>query len=478
MLIKKQSDELRLKKDLGLLSSISYVAGSIIGVGIFISPQSLLKGAGGSFGVAFLLWILCGLLSYTGALCFAELGVRVKSSGGHYVYVKESYGDRVGFMFLWAQCILILPMGLSIAALATAEYILRPAFLDCPAWIPREGKRSIATAALWLVTFANCWGAKCGAIFQNIVTFTKVSALVVIIVAGIVHMSQGHLENFEGPFVTKGITVAGIGFAIYSGLYSYMGWDSLNFGYEEIKRAEKIVPVAITVGLGISVFVYLLANVAYHAVLSNNEILSGIAVGVVFGERKLGYMKWFVLPCVALSASGILNVVLFKCSRAMYTAGRCQLLPRFLSMIHIKRKTPIPALLLTALFASAVIWSNDIQAVVSTYTQINNIGYMLTISGLFRLRKLPKYRDNNELRVHTIFPVTFLVLGILLFFMSLVASPLMTFVAIGTIFIGLPIYYIFHERQFRWECLTRINDKLVRICRFGLLCEYSEKEAQ
>ncbi|CAE1287286.1 SLC7A11 [Acanthosepion pharaonis] len=111
-------------------------------------PQSLLKGAGGSFGVAFLLWILCGLLSYTGALCFAELGVRVKSSGGHYVYVKESYGDRVGFMFLWAQCILILPMGLSIAALATAEYILRPAFLDCPAWIPREGKRSIATAAL------------------------------------------------------------------------------------------------------------------------------------------------------------------------------------------------------------------------------------------------------------------------------------------------------------------------------------------
>lgn len=74
MLIKKQSDELRLKKDLGLLSSISYVAGSIIGVGIFISPQSLLKGAGGSFGVAFLLWILCGLLSYTGALCFAELG--------------------------------------------------------------------------------------------------------------------------------------------------------------------------------------------------------------------------------------------------------------------------------------------------------------------------------------------------------------------------------------------------------------------
>ena len=78
--------------------------------------------------------------------CFS--GVRVKSSGGHYVYVKESFGNRIGFTFLWAQCILVLPMGLSIAALATAEYILRPAFLDCPDLIPREGKRFIATTVL------------------------------------------------------------------------------------------------------------------------------------------------------------------------------------------------------------------------------------------------------------------------------------------------------------------------------------------
>lgn len=471
-----KNGELRLKKDLGLLSCTSYVVGAIIGVGIFISPKSLLEGAGGSFGIAILLWTLCGFLSYTGALCFAELGVRVKTSGGHYVYVKESFGVRIGFTYLWAQSILILPMGLSIAALATAEYILRPVFLDCPQLIPAEGKRFIATATLWLVSFINCSGARWGAMVQNIVTFAKVAALLVIIVAGIVNMSEGHLENFDDAFVAKDLTASGIGLAIYSGLYSYMGWDSLNFGYEEIKRAEKIVPIAITAGLGIAMIIYLLANVAYHSVLSNQEILSGIAVAVVFGERKLGYMKWFVLPCIAFSASGILNVILFKCSRVMYTAGRSQLLPEFLSMIHTERKTPIPALLLTTLISSIIIWFNDITTIIGSYSQINNVGYMLAIVGLFRLRKLPKYRDNNELWVPTIFPVTFLILGILLFCMSMISTPMMTFIAIGIMLVGLPIYYVFHERPIQYKWAIFIEDKLADFCRSFLLCEYSKKE--
>ena len=139
------SQELKLKKELGLMNGVSIIVGVIVGSGIFVSPKGVLLYTS-SWGSALLVWICCGILSTLGALCYAELGTSIPRSGGDYAYIMEGFGPLPAFLFLWAAIIIIMPAGNAIAALTMANYILYNFFPGCEA--PENATRFIAALAV------------------------------------------------------------------------------------------------------------------------------------------------------------------------------------------------------------------------------------------------------------------------------------------------------------------------------------------
>jgi amino acid transporter len=123
-------EKVTLKKSISLFTACAIIIGTIIGSGIFISPNSVLEDAG-SPGIALIVWVVAGLISLTGAICYTELGTIIQTSGGDYIYINESYGDLMSFLYMWTMIFLCLPCLNSIAAITIAEYLVKLFAKDC-----------------------------------------------------------------------------------------------------------------------------------------------------------------------------------------------------------------------------------------------------------------------------------------------------------------------------------------------------------
>ncbi|XP_028351668.1 large neutral amino acids transporter small subunit 2-like [Physeter macrocephalus] len=134
-----------LKKEIGLVSACGIIVGNIIGSGIFVSPKGVLENAS-SVGLALIVWIMTGLITAVGALCYAELGVTIPKSGGDYSYVKDIFGGLAGFLRLWIAVLVIYPTNQAVIALTFSNYVLQPLFPTC--FPPESGLRLLAAICL------------------------------------------------------------------------------------------------------------------------------------------------------------------------------------------------------------------------------------------------------------------------------------------------------------------------------------------
>lgn len=436
-----------LQKDVGLLSGICLIVGTMIGSGIFISPKSVLLYSG-AVGPCLLIWAACGILSTLGALCYAELGCMITKSGAEYSYLMESFGSIVAFLYSWSTVMVLKPSSFAIICLSFAEYASTPFYPGCSP--PVLVTKCMAAAATFIIVAVNCLSVKWASYVQNFFTAAKLLIIIVIAMAGIVFLVQGRTDNFSNAFETSSLSFGSIGLAFYNGLWAYDGWNQLNFITEELKNPFRNLPLAIIIGIPLVTICYVMVNVAYFTVMTPTEVLLSPAVAVTFGDRVLYPAEWIVPLFVAFSTFGAANGSCFTAGRLAYVAGREGHMVKILSYISLKRYTPAPALIFNGFLSIIYIIPADINTLINYFSFAQWFFYGLTAFSLIVMRFTRK-ELHRPVKVPVVLAVITTVVSFYLVLAPIIDKPEIEYLYC-TIFIlsGLIFYFIFVYKKFTW----------------------------
>ncbi|XP_018425925.1 PREDICTED: cystine/glutamate transporter-like [Nanorana parkeri] len=456
----EDDEKVYLRRKITLTRAITLTVGTIIGSGIFISPKGVLKNSG-NVGLSLIVWGACGVLSMCGALSYADLGTTLKKSGGHYIFLLETLGPVPAFLRLWAEFVMIRPANIAMVCLAFGQYLIEPLFVPCHT--PALVVKLISAIGIAFLIALNCWSVSWSANLQTVFTVLKLVAIVLIIVPGMMALGAGHTDNFQDVFDTSSLALDKLPLAFYSGMFAFGGWFYVTFVTEVIVNPERNIPITVIVSLVIVTVCYLLTNVAYYTILTASEVLTSEAVAMSFAERTLKQGSWVISILVAMSCFGALNGGIFASSRMLFVASREGHWPPLFSMIHIRRHTPLPALLLMMPLVFLMIGIGDIYGLLNFYSFSRWLFMgLVTIGLILHRRKYPELP--RPFKVPLIFPIVFSTMCLFIVSMSLYSDPVNTGIGCFITLTGLPVYYlIVHKQRLPQRCRVPFNLLMLKL---------------
>ncbi|CAL1568472.1 unnamed protein product [Knipowitschia caucasica] len=476
---KKQSDEAKEVKDavhlhrqIGLLPAVCFIVGTVVGSGIFIAPKGVLMNSG-TVGLSLVVWALCGVLSMFGALCYAELGTTFSKSGGHYTYLLETLGPLPAFLRLWSEFFFIRPAVASYVALAFGKYVVEPFFTPCAA--PSELIKVVGILGVTCVVAVNCWSVTVASRTQVTLTFIKMFALILIIIPGVIALAKGKTEHFQNSFEANSVTLDKLPLAFYNGLYAFGGWFYLNYITEEIINPNRNIPLAVIFSMVTVTVFYLLVNVAYYTMMSPSELLQSDAVAMTFANRALQGVSSVIPILVSISCLGALNGGFFGVPRMFFVGARDGHWPSIFSMIHIRRHTPLPAVLFLYPLLVLMMMHGEIYKLINFASFPRWFFLALATLGLL----IDRYRFPERPRpfkVPMVIVVIFTVVSFFIVGLSLYSDPWYTGGSCVLTLSGVPVYYVtVHTSRVpkRFRRLLNLCSKQLQI-----LLEVAQQEVQ
>ncbi|XP_069113110.1 b(0,+)-type amino acid transporter 1-like [Argopecten irradians] len=427
----------KLKKQVGLISGTSFIVGTVIGSGIFISPKGVLEETG-SVALSLIVWAGAGLLALMGSLCYAELGTLIRKSGGEYQYIKQAYGNIPAFLYAWTSVIVIRTSSMAIICLTFGEYVAT-FFPYCGS--PELPTKLVAALAILTLAIINCIDTRLATQVQVFFTIAKLVALLIISVGGVVRMAQGNIKELQRGFEGTTNSPSTIALAFYDALWSYDGWNNLNYLTEEMKNPKKNLPRANVFGILLVTFIYLLTNVSYLTAMTSAELLASNAVAVTWGDRILGGAAILMPLSVLFSTFGAANGTLFSGGRVVYVAGRDGMLPELLSYVNCKRSTPVPSIIFTTIISIAMVIPGNLSELIDFFSFTAWIFYGVTVSTLIVCRYTMKDVE-RPFKVALPIPILFVLMSIYLVIGPIIQSPQIEFLYAFLFIVGGLIFYI------------------------------------
>lgn len=430
-----------LSRRLGFWSSVGIVIGITIGSGIFRTPATIaarVPSAPAILGV----WLVGGVIALCGALSVAELAASLPATGGWYVYLREGWGRLTGFLFGWAELVLIRASATGAIATVFGEYLVRSLGYD-PAALP-IATHYIAAAAIIATAVINIRGVQLGALVTGITTVAKFGALVGLVVAamllgGRAGGSVAHLSSATGP-----VSAGGFGLALISVLWAYDGFGDVSFVAGEVASPGRTLPRAIVTGTVAVVIIYLASNVAYLYVtpvsgVARSALIAADTMQALFGAPG----ATFVSLVVTISTLGALNAIMMGAPRVFFAMAEDRLFFRPLAAVHPRYRTPYVAILFAGALGVLFVMTRTFEQLADTFVLSIWPFYALAIAAVYRLRRLrPDLLRPYRVPGYPVVPAIFIAAAAYLIVSALVADPVRTGLTFGIILAGVPVYYV------------------------------------
>ncbi len=477
----QQEQEREFKRRLGLLDSVMIVVGSMIGSGIFIVSADISRTVG-SAGLLMLVWVITGVLTLIAALSYGELSAMMPHAGGQYVYLREAYNPLVGFLYGWTFFMVIQTGTIAAVAVAFAKFsgVLIPWISDKNFLIGFLGLKITTaqiTAVLCIVilTWVNLLGVREGKTVQNVFTLTKTAALIGIILLGLfvvrnheaiainfsnfwtatwTHMQGGSIDYVESLSGWK-ILVA-IGVASVGSLFAADSWHDVAITAGEVIDPKKNLPRSLAMGVVLVTVLYILSNVAYILLLpvvgspggtdvvgrgiqfATSDRVGTAAASMIFGDLATVIMAVLIM----ISTFGCTNGLVLAGARLYYAMAKDKL---FFSRAGELNKNSVPAfaLVIQAAWASLLCFSGTYSDLLDYVIFAVLIFYVLTISGLFILRrKRPNAERPYKAFGYPVLPALYVFVAALICIDLLIYKPMYTWPGVIIVLIGIPIYFL------------------------------------
>ncbi len=458
-----------LIRGLGLVSASAIVIGNVIGTGVFLKTRVMTCNVE-TPGNVLAVWVAAGLLSLAGALTYAEIATLWPRAGGEYVFLREAYGPRFGFLYGWMQFFIARAGGLAAMSVAFAIFlnVVTGNRLGTPYFTLKLGAfdysfghlQLVALSSIAIVTLINCAAVRVSGAVAAFLTSIKI-ALVLFIGLGAFIYAGGDWAHLwmsgaggaceEVPAATRG-GFGGVGAAMLAALWAYNGWNDLTFLSGEVKRPERNIPLALIGGMIIICLLYVFINLAYFYVLSPAEI-SGVStkssVATEAALRFLGPVAVSLMAMALLASSfGTLHVGVLASGRLPYAMARDRLFFQTFAKLNARTHTPTRSLVAQAVWAGILALSGSFDALTDYSIFGLWIFYALATATVFVFRRrMPEAERPYRTWGYPVVPLLFLIVATWLIFNTLVTAPWRSVTGVVLILLGLPVYEYFARRN-------------------------------
>lgn len=440
------------RKVIGVFGGISLVAGMTIGSGVYYLNAYVLQRVDMSLGWSIVCWIIGGVVSILGGLCFAELGAERPVAGGNTIYLGEAYTPALGFLngFLG----FILTGSGSIASLALAAVT---AFQGV--WgLNTVELKLIAIALIVVLTVINVFGVQGASYLQNVTMVLRVVPLVLIIVVGFTMGTQSPDLSLTTPANASGKGISGmitvVGYATFASLWAYEGWENLNTVAEEMRNPKKDLPLAIIISIGFITLIYTLFQLAVYKVLPYDTITqmagseNNIYLGNEVAQRTMGNVgTTIVLVGMTIGILGTLNGDVLVFPRTYYAMSKEGYFPKMFQHID-KRGIPLEATIASSAISIFLVIFNSLQSLTDMLIFVSAVINCLTIAAVLVYRKkYPNLERPYKVWGGAVTVVIAIILYGVLLVNEFVSNPKSAIIGVLITLAGLIVYAYFKKKN-------------------------------
>lgn len=462
----ESNKKIRLVRQFGFFDTTMLFIGIVIGSGIFVTTGIIAESIP-SVTLILLAWLVGGIMTYAGALIYAELGSSMPEAGGQYIYLREAYGTLSAFLYGWILFLVYITGSMAALGMAFSEYLgyFYPALGTDTLLVESSfglfglnidftlsSGQVVAAVLIIMLSTINYFGVIFGKIIQNVFTVIKISTVIVFIIIGLSVEQSAQIDFSLNPAqLSISQIVVGFGVAIIAVSWAFDGWNNINFIAGEIKNPQRNLPRSLFLGTLIITVMYLLVNIVYFRALPVQDMAGVVRIAERASSTLFGTVTTGIISAaIMVSVLGALNGTILVGPRVYYAMAKDGLFFKKVAEVHPRYRTPGFAIIIQAIWACILALTGSFEQLFTYVVFVAIIFWVAAAASVFTLRKkFPNLDRPYKTWGYPVVPLIFIVASVGILINTVFESPVESAAGIGLTLIGIPVYYYWHNKNRR-----------------------------